>query len=226
MNNFKIKKTSKKLDLIKFLSDECGYGVNIDDKDNIIDVNGTSIHIIFGKTYIRIQDAEIEPSKITQLFYNINLDSDKYKKKISEVVKMSVSKTELLIRNNTMADSYKSLLTKFIGANKYHYEPYDIGTSDMAIDTMSMVYPDNMEIIGTVVSDKNFTIDITMGTDGKLIFHPIVYRDIISNLSTLAVTNAKDYISITQGVMDKIDKLKKVMAIIINDITTLVNVNM
>jgi len=208
---FKIKKVNRKADLISFVKDICKCDISIN--SDMVEIDKTPVFVTFGKTYIRIQDTKDEPEKITQLFYDIPLDSQKYSQKINDIVESSKRRIKEGQNTSKLRDKYSELFGKFMISNKYTYEPYTIDKFEVS---------DELYVIS---SDNNFKIEMYLDSNKKLKFCPIIDKRIIKNLSPIDMDDHKTYINIIDTTIKKIEKLKKVMALIIVDINTVIEVN-
>jgi len=210
---FKIIKANRKADLINFISKLCKWEVKTSIDNELIEIGKTPVFVTYGKTYIRIQDTKDDPAKITQLFYDTPLDYKKYADNIAGIVKSSldriVEKKNIQIARN----EYLELFSKFMDVNKYQYEPYTIDRFEAGDE------------IYTFISDNNFSVDIYLNSDKKLKFAPQINKKIIQGLSPVSVADHTVYISIIDATVKKIEKLKKVMSLIINDINKVVDAN-
>ena len=221
---FNIKKSTRKVDFLNFLGGARAQQVDVVEKNCYI-VAGTPIFAIFGKTYIRVQDYRENPKKITQFFYDVSLTLDKYNKKIDDIIKSSKERIEKMEKMAAIKESLVSLLTDFVVNNKYTYEPYTLDTSELLDILDGAFHSGDTNYIGTISSENNFSIKISIDNEGKLFYNPKMDYRITSDLSPDSVSETNEYITIVDTIIKKIDKLKKVMALIINDLNLASKVN-
>lgn len=214
---FSIKKSAKKVDFLNFVESVCAQSADVIEKDCYA-INGTPIFVIFGKTYIRVQDSKENPKKITQLFYDTPLILDKYTIKIGDIIESSKERIEKMEKMVSIKESLISLLRKFNTNNKYTYEPYTLDSPEMHDDFDSILHSGDTNYIGTISSENNFNIGVSIDDKGKLFYNPKMDHKITSDLSPDSVSETNEYIIIIDTIIKKIDKLKKVMVLIINDL--------